>query len=139
MRRALTSLGLAVLLLVGCTTTSALRQTGRAGTALLLVQTDATVADAEAIKQTATTVRTMVSQDSYDTLLIKSFVHAAIANNYSGREEIVLRLLVDPLIEQIVEALVDSTNIPDDERAYIDAAAEGVEQGAQIYIDASQP
>lgn len=141
MLRSLSTVALAALLLVGCKSTpTVIHDSAMMAIAVALVQTEASTADATTVRDIAADVQLAVAGDgSYETVLIRALISEAIEDNFSGQEEIIYMLVVNNLIEQIVSALVESNDIPEDERVFINAAASGVEDGATIFINASQP
>jgi len=137
MLRSLTTLTLAAVLLVSCNSpTLATRLAAKTATAVGLDQTDATVSDAQAVGSIAVMVQGVAGDDALDTDALHAVIVAALVEQFDGQQQLIYVSIVDDLIAIILEEIANADPPLELGEAgiYIDAAATGVEQGANLYI-----
>ncbi len=136
MLRSLSTLTLAALLLVGCNSpTLATRLSAKTLTMVTLAETDATASEADAIVTIAVMVKTSAGGE-FDPALLHDEVLEAIASAFSGQQRLVYVSIADELLLIIEEEIANADDPLELGEAgiFINAAALGVEQGAQLYI-----
>lgn len=122
-----------VLLLAGCANqATTIRIFSKDATIAALVVGDATKEDAKKLETLAISVSDSIEGGVVDLQALRQQILAAIGSQFSGNKEILLLALVDDIIT-LVMGEIDPTTPPSEIFVLIDAAADGVAEGAAFY------
>ena len=131
---------LCVALLVCVTSGCSVRQVTRIATVATLQEMDATMPEAQRVLELGLATQAFVSDDgSIDTFLLRSALRAAVIDAFDAGRRAVVLLLVDEIVLAIVDQIDVGDLLPAEARVVIREAGEGVEQGAEFYIDVTFP
>jgi hypothetical protein len=135
MTRLLTTVYLAALLLVGCGSTNSIRLGAKLATTISLNEAEASVDEAEAVVDVAATTSAAIDPDApIDPAVFRDLVVELVEDQWSGRDRVIYVTLVDELALMIATELSENDIDLGESGPYIDAAATGVKQGAELYI-----
>ena len=136
MLRSLSTLTLAASLLVGCNSpTTATRLGAKTATLIGLNETEASAGEAAAIVTIAIMVKGATG-DGFDPDMLHETILEAIIDQFDGQQQIIYVAIVDELLLLVLEEIA-TADVPIDlgeAGIYVNAAAVGVKQGAELYI-----
>jgi hypothetical protein len=134
MTRLLTT-ALAALLLVGCTSTNSVRFAAKTSTLVGLNEAEASADEAINVKEVAEVVAATLDPDTpIDPVAFRNLVVELVEDRFSGRDEVIYVAVVDELALMIAAELSDADLDLGESQPWIEAAAVGVGQGADLYL-----